>query len=604
MADHLEANLRALASVDPERAAAIAAAEPLTATCRPAANGVPTLAADGVLLHSLHDPMREAQRWALEACERLAAVGDAGATAVVFGFGLGWHLEALLEHWRGSLTVVEPDDRLLRTVLATRDFRVLLGRIVLAPLPLDERAVDRWQAPVLLCHGPSLLRDAGGLRELHARAAGHLALRGVRLRVLVVSPVAGGSHPITAYCARALTELGHDVRTLDLAPFASGMDAIDGFSPRARAREVVRTAYGRFLGAGILAAAEAYEPDLVLVMAQAPVDGAVVERLRALGALTALWFVEDHRLFGYWREAVGAYDHVFVIQEEPFLGEARRLAIGQVDYLPLAADPTVHRPLDLSPAERATFGAPVSFVGAGYRNRRLALRALLDCGLRIWGSEWDGCGPLAGAIQRQGARVSTEDCVRIFNATTVNVNLHSSTWVDGVDPAGDFVNPRTFELAAVGAFQLVDARRLLPPLFVAGEEVVTFEDVRALRDLVRAWLARSADDRAAVGAAARRRVLAEHTYRHRMARLLVLLAAGAGERWRPRPRGPTVGEVARLESDSPLGRLLAGLPPHTPFTLPGVVAALQQRTGDLDEAESILLFLHHFDQLYVREARA
>lgn len=604
MGDHLEANLRALAAVDPGRAATIAAAEPLAASCQPAASGAPTLAADGVLLHSAHDPAGEAQRWAFDACERLAAAEGSPATAVVFGFGLGWHVEALVEHWLGPVTVVEPDDRLLRTALAARDLRDLLGRGVLAPLPLDDLTVDRWGAPVLLRHGPSLLRDARGLREIYAWTAGRVALRGLRLRVLVVSPLAGGSYPITAYCARALAELGHDVRTLDLAPFASGMAAIDGFSPQARAREVVRSAYGRFLGTGVLAAAEAYRPDLVLVMAQAPVDGPLVERLRGLGALTALWFVEDHRLFGYWREAVGAYDHVFVIQDEPFLGEARRLARGRVDYLPLAADPVVHRPLDLSPAERETFGAPVAFVGAGYRNRRLALRVLLDCGLRIWGSEWEECGPLAGVIQRQGSRVSTEDCVRIFNATTVNVNLHSSTWVDGVDPNGDFVNPRTFELAAVGAFQLVDVRRLLPPLFTPGAEVVTFEHARELRDLVRAWLARPADDRAAIAAAARRRALAEHTYRHRMARLLALLAAGAGEGWQPRPRCPTASEVARLESDSPLGRLLGTLPPHTPFTLAGLVAALQERTGDLDEAESILLFLHHFDQLYVQEARA
>lgn len=29
---------------------------------------------------------------------------------------------------------------------------------------------------------------------------------------------------------------------------------------------------------------------------------------------------------------------------------------------------------------------------------------------------------------------------------------------DGVEPYGDFVNPRTFESAACGAFQLVDSR--------------------------------------------------------------------------------------------------------------------------------------------------
>jgi len=603
MEDYLEPNLRALAASDPLRAAAVAAAEPLVAACRLATNGQPTLVADGTLLHSAHDPEREGTRWALEACEQLARLSEAVPTAVIFGFGLGWHVGALLEHWRGPVVVVEPDDRLLRTAFALRDLRSVLARIRLAPVPLVEEVVETWSAPVVLRHGPSLLRDGGGLRALHDAIAGRIALDGVRLRILVVSPVAGGSYPITGYCARALAALGHEVQTLDLAPFASGMEAIDGFTPKARSRHAVREAYGRFLGTGILAAVEAMRPDLVLAMAQAPLDGAIVEQIRGLGALTALWFVEDHRLFPYWREAVAAYDHVFVIQDRPFLDRARRLARGRVDYLPLAADPAVHRPLALSAAERATFGAPVAFVGAGYRNRRLAFRALLDCGLRIWGSEWDGSGPLAAVVQRDGARVSTEDSVRIFNATAVNLNLHSSTWVDGVDPTGDYVNPRTFELAAVGAFQLVDHRTLLPSVLAEGTEVVTFREARELRDLVRTWLGR-AEERTALGTAARRRALAEHTYRHRMARLLALVYARPGAALPRRSRPPTVAEIARLEQGSPLGALLDTLPPQTPFTLEAVMAALQRRSGELSEAEAIVACLHHFDQLYVREARA
>src|SRR5207244_1404466 len=158
--------------------------------------------------------------------------------------------------------------------------------------------------------------------------------------------------------------------------------------------------------------------------------------------------------------------------------------------------------------ERAELGAPVGFVGAGYRNRRIAFRPLLDLGLKIWGTEWGGAGQVEAAVQRDGARISTEDTVRIFNATRVNLNLHSSTYVDGVEPRGDFVNPRTFELAAAGAFQLVDRR--------------------ALRRLA----------------------------------------------------------------------------PAAPFTLDGVVQGLLHRSGDLSDPEAILLFLHQFDELYVREQRA
>src|SRR5207244_3797047 len=175
LSTHLGENLRALAARHPRLAAEIAAAAPLPSLPEPTPAGDPTLTADGVLLHSRHDPRREAARWAEAQRERLGERAD--ATAVVLGLGLGYHLEAI---------------------------------------------------------------------------AGRAALRGLRLRILVVSPLAGGSHPMAGHCARALTELGHAVRLLDLSPFARGMEAIPGFTPRRAARGAVEQAYMRFLGSGVL----------------------------------------------------------------------------------------------------------------------------------------------------------------------------------------------------------------------------------------------------------------------------------------------------------------------------------------------------------------
>ena len=598
MTDHLEANLRALAARDPARAARVAAAAKV-GTLAAAVSGEPTLVADGVLLHSRQDPRAEAARWAATQC---AGAADPKATAVVFGFGLGYHVEALAARWPARVVIVEPDDGLLRAAFAARDLTALLGRVELAPAAIDRADIAGWGAAVLMRHAPSLLREGTALRGLQERAAGLTALRELRLRVLVVSPLGGGSHPIAGYCARALAELGHTVRLLDLAPFEGGMGAAAQFTPRRRAQRLVEEAYVRFLAAGVLAAVDAFDPDLVLALAQAPLDAAALAEVGRRGAVRAFLFVEDHRLFPYWRDVIGGYDYFCTIQET-FLAEAAALTAGRVCYLPCAADPGIHRPLELTPAERETFGAPVAFVGAGYRNRRLSYVPLLDLGLRIWGTQWEGAGQLLSALQRDGARISTEDAVRIFNATSVNLNLHSSTWIDGVDPRGDFVNPRTFELAAAGAFQLVDRRALLPALLVPDVEVATFAAAGELRERVRYYLAHP-DERAAIAAAGRGRVLAEHTYRHRMETLLATVCAHEYERLRSRPRPATAADVARLEAGTPLGRLLGQLPPATPFTLDGLARELLERKGDLSDPEAVLLFLHQFDELYVREARA
>src|SRR5204862_6035822 len=167
-------------------------------------------------------------------------------------------------------------------------------------------------------------------------------------------------------------------------------------------------------------------------------------------------------------------------------------------------DPEIHRPLSLDAAARAEYASEVAFVGAGYRNRRLAFRRFLDTDVRIWGSDWAGAADLARVVQRGGARITTEESVRIFNAVDVNLNLHSSTYHDGVDPRGDFVNPRTFELAGAGAFQVVDQRQLLPPLFAPGVELAVARSVDEMRALTDHYLAH-ADERRALAERARTR---------------------------------------------------------------------------------------------------
>src|SRR5262249_61085990 len=109
--------------------------------------------------------------------------------------------------------------------------------------------------------------------------------------------------------------------------------------------------------------------------------------------------------------------------------------------------------------------------------------------------------------------------------------------------------------------------------------------------------------RGAATAAARRRVLAEHPYVHRMQTLLATMVARELGRWQARPRQETAAHVARADAHTPLGRLCAELPPATPFTLGGLTHALAGRDGDFSDAEAILLFLHQFDEMYVPDAR-
>ncbi|BFR48665.1 glycosyltransferase [Nitratidesulfovibrio sp. HK-II] len=81
------------------------------------------------------------------------------------------------------------------------------------------------------------------------------------------------------------------------------------------------------------------------------------------------------------------------------------------------------------------------------------------------------------------------------------------------------VNQRVFDVPATGSFVLTDWRDQIENLFEPGREVVCYGEPEEADDLLRRYLEHP-QDRARVVAAAHRRILAEHTYEHRLRALL------------------------------------------------------------------------------------
>ena len=209
-------------------------------------------------------------------------------------------------------------------------------------------------------------------------------------------------------------------------------------------------------------------------MAQAPLTLQVLEHLRKKKFLTAMWFVENYRHLTYWQQMAPGYEFWFVFQQGACMDAFRRPVRGRSVFQWRPTRICI-APLALSDEERRTFGADLSFVGAGYANRRQLFRtappALV---LQALGQRMGRSRRSRSVLQLDGARIDTATCMKVFNATTINLNLHSTTGA-GLDPQADFVNPRTFELAACGAFQLVDHRLQLPEFF-SEQEMVSFKD--------------------------------------------------------------------------------------------------------------------------------
>lgn len=417
------------------------------------------------------------------------------------------------------------------------------------------------------------------------------------LRILVVLPMYGGSLPVGQYCIQALHDLGHTVAFFDAPSFHGSFSALKNLEVTSDRLEQLEGGFLQVITQAIQAQVETFEPDLVLAMAQAPMSRQLLRRLSRAGIATAMWFVEDYKIFTYWRSFAPLYDVFAVIQREPFQSELQAIGQNNVLYLPMAALPQFHAPRALTQAETRQYGADVAFLGAGYPNRRMAFRALTHLDFKIWGTEWEGESLLQRHVQQGGARIAPETSVTIYNATRINLNLHSSVQSKELVPSGDFVNPRTFELASIGAFQLVDQRALMSELFEEGM-LATFRDAAEMQEKI-AYYLNKPEERDAMTAKARQCVLERHTYQHRMQHLLDFVGT-VRTPWPPvRQRDALPAELPE-ELREGLRDLLRQLhlPEDAPFE--DVMTRVRQRTGTLTDLETSLLFLDEWRKQYVK----
>ena len=105
-----------------------------------------------------------------------------------------------------------------------------------------------------------------------------------------------------------------------------------------------------------------------------------------------------------------------------------------------------------------------------------------------------------------------DELPQVYGASAINFNATSLQMRAAV-------NQRIFDAPAAGGFVLTDFREQLAELFQVGEEVACYQEPGEIPELARFYL-RQPRVREKMTAKARQRVLAEHTYRHRVGVML------------------------------------------------------------------------------------
>lgn len=236
-------------------------------------------------------------------------------------------------------------------------------------------------------------------------------------------------------------------------------------------------------------------PDLFLWID--PADRYFPRGIEKLSIPSACYLIDVH--IGGWRKAAARFfDAVFVAQKDFVEEYAQAVGHRQVYWLPLAAASDVHRDHHLDRIYDIGF---VGNLAAAHRKTARARRLSL----------------LAD-------RYKTNDFYRHYPPEEVGEVYSRSRIVFNTSIAGD-VTMRLFEGGAAGGLVLTDGvANGLDELFRMDEEIVTFADDDDLLARIDHLLAHPTE-RERIAAAGQRRVLAEHTYAHRVDRLLEIVTA-------------------------------------------------------------------------------
>ena len=209
-------------------------------------------------------------------------------------------------------------------------------------------------------------------------------------------------------------------------------------------------------------------------------------------------------------------------------------ATGQTYHtIPLACDATLITKFSVD----LGFKSDLAFVGTNLPEKReyfhqniIPLQRYAD--LKLYGQDWTRSQQALGWVQRFGQflnipvlrsiqkpKLSFDDECVIYQSAKISFNVHE----DYQRIYGGDCNERTFKIPGYGGFQICDNVSCVAKYFEADEEVVIANNANEWQEKVMHYL-KDDEARLKIIEAGRKRVLADHTYHHRVNNMLKILS--------------------------------------------------------------------------------
>ncbi len=244
-----------------------------------------------------------------------------------------------------------------------------------------------------------------------------------------------------------------------------------------------------------------FRPDLVIV---AGVFGVPLDYYRILhGIAQRPWIagMVGDRFPTDSRERADHCDRLYFTDTRFFHDAEQAGFTAPSSYLPLAVDPERFCP---GQASRKT---ELLFVASHTTYREAVVRGLLEPA-RVIGTDWGGLAR-AGFHRVSNRKIGRRALIQLYQHHQAVLNVRNEVNVE------HGLNQRSFEPLACGAVVLNDDLADLPLCFEPGREILVYRDADELNALA-VRLRREPAFAIKIAEAGRRRVLAEHTYAHRV----------------------------------------------------------------------------------------
>ncbi|MCP4649293.1 MAG: glycosyltransferase [PVC group bacterium] len=178
------------------------------------------------------------------------------------------------------------------------------------------------------------------------------------------------------------------------------------------------------------------------------------------------------------------------------------------------------------------YQADISYVGSLLKNKKVFIKDHLfplmkKYKVKVYGSDWNLVNKLQGYMQKVGQYFNIEplkhvrkidlpieDERKVYSSSLISLNIH----LDGQRKFGSDFNERTFKIIASGGFEICDNVAVLRKYF-NDQELVVANNTKDWFEKIDFFI-KNPDKRIPIIEAGKKKILAEHTYEHRVAQLI------------------------------------------------------------------------------------